>query len=221
MEGKPFYIYRHIRPDTNEVFYIGKGNNLDKRKSLYRRAYEVVKRNKFWKNIYYKNNRNIIIEIIFHCKSHAEANVKEMEFIILYGRRDCGKGSLVNMTDGGDGSLGVLVSDEVRRKKRELGSPMKGKRHTIATKEKLSIAAKNRTTPNAFLGKHHKIETIEKLRVYAKNRTYHHTHKVIDTLTGTIYNSVKDAALAISMNKKNLSSCLSGKRKNKTTLRYL
>jgi hypothetical protein len=46
LESK-FYIYRHIRPDTNEVFYIGKGNNLDKRKSKYHRAYDFLKRSNF------------------------------------------------------------------------------------------------------------------------------------------------------------------------------
>ena len=47
-----WYVYKHIRLDRNEVFYIGIGN-----KKNYGRAYEFVfsKRSEFWKKIYQRN----------------------------------------------------------------------------------------------------------------------------------------------------------------------
>ena len=43
-----------------------------------------------------------------------EACEKEKEYIKFYGRRDLGLGSLVNMTDGGEGGLGKIVSEKHR-----------------------------------------------------------------------------------------------------------
>jgi hypothetical protein len=54
-----WYVYRHIRLDKNEPFYIGIGN-----KKNYARAYQTKpdRRNKIWEKIYLKTN--IEIEII-------------------------------------------------------------------------------------------------------------------------------------------------------------
>jgi hypothetical protein len=112
-----FYIYRHIRPDTNEVFYIGKGNNMDKRRSEYRRAYQLSGRTEFWGNIVSKNNGIFNVEIIWNCETEQEANVKEVEFIDLYGRRDLCKGTLVNLSNGGEGVRGVIFSKDVIAKR--------------------------------------------------------------------------------------------------------
>lgn len=43
-----FYVYEHIRNDTNAIFYVGKGKN--------ERAYRTNNRNKYWKNIVNKCN---------------------------------------------------------------------------------------------------------------------------------------------------------------------
>lgn len=40
--------------------------------------------------------------------TYQEAKVKEIELISLYGRRDLGKGTLVNFTDGGEGTQGKV-----------------------------------------------------------------------------------------------------------------
>jgi hypothetical protein len=116
MLSNNFYIYRHIRPDTNEVFYIGKGNNLDKRVSLYSRAKCKNRRHDYWKRIVAKNNGVFTIEIMFECETEEQVNAKEIEFIALYGRKDLGNGTLVNFTDGGEGAKGVVMTDEVKRK---------------------------------------------------------------------------------------------------------
>lgn len=116
MSVAPFYIYRHIRPDTNEVFYIGKGNNLDKRVSPYSRARCKNRRHDYWKRIVAKNNGAVTVEIIFECDTEEQANIKEIEFIALYGRKDLGKGTLINFTDGGEGAKGAIMSDSVKKK---------------------------------------------------------------------------------------------------------
>jgi hypothetical protein len=103
-------VYRHIREDTNEVFYIGIGKT-DKR--AYNKFHH---RSIFWKNI---AKNGFKVDIIFDDLTWSEACEKEKEFILIYGRRDLGLGSLVNMTDGGDGGFGVIVKDETKEKIRQ------------------------------------------------------------------------------------------------------
>lgn len=90
------YVYEHIRLDTNEIFYIGIGNDLN-----YQRAYQKKSRNKHWKNIV--NITNYSVNIIFDNLSWEDACFKEIELIKKYGRKDLNNGILVNMTDGGEG----------------------------------------------------------------------------------------------------------------------
>ena len=72
-------VYRHIREDTNEVFYIGIGKT-DKR------SYEKNRhRSDFWKNI---AKNGFKVDIIFDDLTWEEAGEKEKEFILLYGRKD-------------------------------------------------------------------------------------------------------------------------------------
>ena len=216
----PFYIYRHIRPDKNEVFYIGKGNNLDKRKSEYWRAFEKRKRNNFWQGVVRSNSGVYDVEIIYHCETDDEANKKEIEFISLYGRRDLGNGTLTNLTNGGDGSLGVIVSESTRLKKSAIGSPMSGKKHTEESRKKQSESAKRRTS-NSFKGKKHSIETILKFKEIAKNRPPRNTKKVVDVSTGIIYGSAKIAAIEFGLNVLTLRDKLRGRKNNNTTLQYV
>lgn len=114
-----WYIYRHIRLDKNEPFYIGIGNKKD-----YARAYEssISKRNSIWIKIY--NKTSIDIEILIEGLSKEEASIKEQEFISLYGRKDLGTGTLCNLTDGGDGIWNCVRSKETKEKLRQkkLGS---------------------------------------------------------------------------------------------------
>lgn len=106
------YIYRHIRKDKNEVFYIGIGTD---NKGKYIRA-KSKNRNRYWKRIVDKTNYEI--EILFDNISKEEAIKKEIEFIQLYGRRDQNNGTLCNLTDGGEGA--VNMSEEGKSVLREL-----------------------------------------------------------------------------------------------------
>lgn len=141
-----WYVYRHIRLDKNQPFYIGIGNKKD-----YKRAYEFKsdKRNNIWNAIYRK--ANIEVDILFDNITKQEAADKEKEFIKLYGRIDNNTGILCNMTDGGDGILNAKRSIETKEKLRQskLGSknPAYGKTPSVDTLEKRSksLTGKKRT----------------------------------------------------------------------------
>lgn len=103
------YVYRHIRLDKNEPFYIGISLGND---PSYKRAYFKRKRNIIWNRIVNKSDYRV--EIIFEDDCQEVIKEKEKEFIALYGRIDKGLGTLCNMTDGGDGTIGREVEDHVR-----------------------------------------------------------------------------------------------------------
>lgn len=112
-----YYLYRHIRLDKNEPFHVGigtkiKGSSYSKE---YSRAFSNTGRNRFWRNVVNKN-KNYRIEIVLESNDYSFIKEKEKEFIKLYGRKNLGKGTLTNLTDGGDGVLGRIWTEEDRRK---------------------------------------------------------------------------------------------------------
>ena len=183
------YVYRHIRLDKNEVFYIGIGSDDS---GKYKRAYDN-NRSKFWKSIVKK--AGYIVEIISEdWLTWEEACEKEKFWIIFYGRADLGKGSLVNMTDGGDGILGYIVSEEDKRKRSlaKLGdkNPSYGihYNHTEETIAKMKLTrSKQKIQP--MQGKYHSEETKAKMRKSSKN-----SKKIKHIKTGLIFDRVIDAA---------------------------
>lgn len=124
-------VYRHIRVDKNEPFYIGIGKTE-------KRAYEKIKRNQFWHNVIAKTDYEV--EILFDDLSWKEAGEKEKEFIKLYGKRDNNSGILVNISDGGDGSLGFRHTKEAKKKIGEESRNRKRTPRSAETKEKLRLA---------------------------------------------------------------------------------
>jgi hypothetical protein len=94
------YVYRHVRLDTNQPFYIGVGLREDK----FFRARQTGKRNKHWNNIVSKTKFRV--DILFEDVENDFALEKEKEFISIYKRKDDG-GTLCNITLGGEGTLGV------------------------------------------------------------------------------------------------------------------
>ncbi len=104
-----YYIYRHVRLDTGEPFYIGIGTkpeNFNTWKQEYKRAYSKSNRSLYWRNI-----NNLVgkeVEIVMEFNTYQEVKSKEIEFVKLYGRRDLNTGNLANFTNGGDGTLGLI-----------------------------------------------------------------------------------------------------------------
>jgi hypothetical protein len=177
-------LYRHIRLDTNQPFYIGIGRNIT-------RAYTVSGRSAEWKSIY--ESTDIEIEILFVHDDWEVICEKEKEFIAIHGRQDLNEGSLVNKTSGGStGTPNRLVTYEEKMKisnalkGRFCGNknPFYGKTHTEENKKKFSrkgskhsietklLMSESRTgSKNIFYGKKHSEETIVKMSYSHKNIT--------------------------------------------------
>lgn len=137
------YLYRHIRLDKNEPFYVGIGS--DKR---YYRAFMKIKRNNMWYKI--TNKTDYRVEIVLDELSWEEVCEKEKEFIAIYGRKDLHKGTLCNLTDGGEGAVGrkYITSDETKVK---LSIAHKGKKSSEETKQKLRERFANRVFTESHL----------------------------------------------------------------------
>ena len=128
------YIYRHIRLDKNEPFYIGIGTS-----KYYNRAYRHNNRSNFWKRI--ANKGGYEVEILMDNLTWEQACKKEKEFIKLYGRIDLKTGCLVNMTDGGEGTFGLKkgpLSEEIKQKISNANKGKKLKPLSEEHKQKLS-----------------------------------------------------------------------------------
>lgn len=112
-----YYIYRHIRNDLQEPFYIGIGtcdNRYKSNKKYYVRAFRKGKRDRshFWHNIV--NKTDYEVEIIFENVNLELIKEKETEFILLYGRKDLNTGTLVNMSMGREGNHITSISDAAK-----------------------------------------------------------------------------------------------------------
>ena len=113
--NKKYYLYRHIRVDKNEPFYIGIGTktNADIKYGTYTRANIKSKKNNVWVKI--TNKTSYIVEILIESDDYDFIKKKEIEFVKLYGRIDLKTGTLTNMTDGGEGTTNVIVSEHSRQ----------------------------------------------------------------------------------------------------------
>lgn len=121
-----FYIYRHIRLDTNAPFYIGKGVN--------NRASVVLGRNKYWTNIV--NKYGFKSEIMIDNLTEEEALQKEQYFIKLYKDINLCE---ANITLGGEGVTGLQHSDKTKAKIAEsMRGRYLGKIHTEQSKINMS-----------------------------------------------------------------------------------
>jgi len=122
------YLYRHIRIDKNEPFYIG----ISSKNDGYKRAYSKYDRNIIWNRIVSKTNYEV--EIMLDGLSENEIKLKEQEFIKIYGRIDLQNGTLSNLTDGGDGVLNMNENSELRQK---LSKAAIGKKMSSSAKKKM------------------------------------------------------------------------------------
>jgi predicted phage tail protein len=160
-------VYEHIRNDTNEVFYVGIG--VDKGRAFIKKG-----RTKFWKNIV--NKVGYSVNIIHKDIEHKEAKKIEKYLIKKYGRKDLGLGNLVNMTDGGDGTLGLIVSEERRQKFIEINkgkTHFLGKTHSEEIRQKLSERNKGNTN---MLGKTQSEEARQKMSKAHKGKPKSEEH---------------------------------------------
>tara|TARA_R110000868_G_scaffold401793_1_gene677457 strand:+ start:280 stop:951 length:672 start_codon:yes stop_codon:yes gene_type:complete len=221
------YLYRHIRLDKNEPFYIGIGSD-----SNYNRAYEIKKdrRNIVWSRIASKSE--IEVEIMLDGLSWDNACEKEIEFIKLYGRIDNGNGILSNLTDGGDGTLGLIVSEKTRKENSERfsgkGNPMYNKSHSKELIEQIRLKNIGKVAWNKGLktGANIKLSKAKKGCVPwnkgLKNVNGVSLSKLVLNLqNGVYYQSCKEASFVYGYKHSTLKSMLNGTNKNKTSLTYI
>jgi hypothetical protein len=99
MLDKQFYVYVHMKATDDSVFYVGKG-------SKYRYTTKQG-RNEYWHRIVSKHG--FVAEIVKDGLSFQEANAYEIQLIQELRDQGC---QLCNMTDGGEGCLGVKKTPE-------------------------------------------------------------------------------------------------------------
>lgn len=211
------YVYVHRRADTGQVFYIGKGTA---RKQFYERAFSLESRNKWWHRIVAKHG--LKVEIFASCQADQEAQRIERALIAEHGR-----GRLVNLTAGGDGSCGLVIS-EASRQKRSLLAKRPRSAAWVA-----SIKTSRKKTGNCGV-----VRLGDKLpeswrkaisagqrgpNNYMRGRTGRqapYRREVRDGATGHIYQTVSLAADALGLKMKTLYNMLSGHRPNSTSLEF-
>jgi len=99
-----FCVYEHIRPDTNAIFYVGKGSH--------KRAYSKHRRNKHWNSVVAKAGG-------YSVRLVADEIEEDLSFLVEIERIDQLKRmdlKLTNKTDGGEGPSGMRHTEEAKRK---------------------------------------------------------------------------------------------------------
>lgn len=121
MLDKQFYVYVHMKNTDDAVFYVGKGC-----KSRYT---SKNGRSDYWHRIVDKHGYTA--EIVKSCLSFDEAN--EYEVFLIKKLKDDGC-ILCNLTDGGEGRSGYVMSDDSKKK---ISKKNKGKKRSEEAKQKM------------------------------------------------------------------------------------
>jgi hypothetical protein len=162
MSALGFYTYEHTRNDTGAVFYVGKGRG--------RRSCATYNRNIHWKRVVAKSG-GFAVRIVVEGVDEDFAFLVEMERIDQLRRLGV---KLCNMTDGGEGTAGLFVSEETKRKQSDKRRghlhPQYGKPKSDETKDKLRIASTGKKLSdesrakisNAITGRKESLETRQK-----------------------------------------------------------
>jgi hypothetical protein len=218
-----YYLYRHIRLDTRQPFYIGIGTKQSRIhpniKSEYRRAYETNRKESFiWNHVVNKTNYDV--QILLESDDYQFIKQKEIEFVAMYGRINLKTGTLANLTDGGDGTIGYIPSKEQieKHKKFMIGrvqsesekqkrvESRKGYVHTEETKAKMSNSHKGKITSKEHL------EKLQKGKILANSKPI--TQYTLDGIFVQHWQSATVAAKEINLHPTSIRHCVQGKTKS-------
>jgi hypothetical protein len=152
-----FYIYEHVRPDTGAVFYVGKGCRD--------RAFRASSRNEYWNRIVKKAGG---FKVSFVCSDSDEEFIMfaEQERIDQLKRLGI---SLCNVTAGGDGLSGMVLTKEHKQKIAQTKIGV-SRPPEVVEKVRQTKTGKLTGADNPFFGKHHSEETKAKLRTALSGR---------------------------------------------------
>jgi len=121
-----FYTYLWLREDGTP-YYIGKGKGDRAFIGHWTRS----------KRKYMPPPKERIV--VYLAESEADAFDTEISLIWYYGRKDLGTGLLVNTSDGGQGTSGIIFTEDHKQK---ISKANKGKKHTLEARLKMSAAKK-------------------------------------------------------------------------------
>lgn len=196
---------------TNGKVYIGQSIDLDFRKRKFlcfsiqkyggvyiNRARQKYNDKSFWD-----------YEILDYCEPK-ELDKREIYYINFYHSTDEHYG--YNLTNGGYGRLGYVMTDETKKK---IGDAQRGtKNHRFGYKltdeEKKRISVSTSGSNNGMYGKTHTEETREKIRMLKSIPIYQ-----IDLETNAIikeWESAKDAAKILGFDNSNITACCKGRK---------
>lgn len=184
-----FYVYVLVRPN-GKPFYVGKGtrnrmykHDTEARKGCECRKCRVIR--KIW-----RNGGEIVRYTVIATDDEQEAFAAERETIAFFGREN-----LCNLTDGGEGTSGRVVSEKVRQRfvnywkgrprppvsaetRARLSMAHKGHKRSLGrkateeTRRKMSEAKKGKftgTRHNHSVDKEAEVRRIEKVRAARKS----------------------------------------------------
>jgi len=157
-----YFVYLHKRKTDGAVFYVGQGKNG--------RAFNFNGRNQIWERIASKHG--VDVDIVLTELTREQALAEEIRLVAIYGRLNNKTGVLANMTDGGDGGLGLTVTDETKIKISE-----KSKAAWNKPGAKDMASKKRKGEGNAMFGKKHSEEVVQQSKIRSaewsnKNRDY-------------------------------------------------
>jgi len=180
-----FLIYGLVDPRTKLLRYIGKScSGINGRPRDIHTAHC-----KNWEMSLLKESLNPEIIAIEYFDEISKKDLNKAEVFYIRSFRMMGA-KLTNLTDGGDGRLGYVMPDNVRKKitksnmgraptrkgvrlsketKRKMSDAAKGRKYSIETKRKMSDAAQGR--PSSMKGRKHSKETKKKMSDAWENRT--------------------------------------------------
>lgn len=125
-----YYTYRYNDPKTDIPVYIGKGKN--------KRAWTHFKKKSRLGSMLSKrlSEGYVIQPVIAYHKDELTALAMERFWIAVYGREDLGRGTLFNLTDGGESGSGYVPTEKDRENLRIKNTGKKHPRKPFSEEEK-------------------------------------------------------------------------------------
>lgn len=223
------YIYTLKHPETNEIRYVGKTTNI-KRRYYQHTNKKICKKlsNKYlsnWLLSILNKDLKPILNIIEECEDNwVESEVYWIEQFKIWGF------NLINITRGGEG-FGYKHSEESKKKMSLAQKGLKKNFTEKGLKSHIKRMKENNPMKNQDVLNKRKNKPIVRSKDFSEICKKRHakllatgfranTKKVINTETGQIFNTVKEAAGFLNITRTHLILCLKNKRKNLTKMIY-
>lgn len=211
-----WYVYRHLKY-CGEVFYIGIGKTKN-----FKRAYEKTNRNNYWKNKV-KKYPNYEVQILKTGLTKEEVCELETILISWYKRADCCGGTLVNLTDGGEGVENLIQSEDSKKRRADKisvkykgeGNPFYGKKHSEETRKYIGEIQKEYFI---YLEGSWDNVTNKKYNDSIRNKK---SKRVINERTKEEFNSLREASEYYNISYFTMKSRMTGERAERNELKYI